>query len=76
MVVAGEKGLPLVQDQGEVLVFEGAKLEKEIVALFDAEFPPLLGVDTMKKCSSGLMGYILQNGKQGMVSEGVHKYLL
>jgi hypothetical protein len=32
--------LPVVENQGQVLVFEGAKLEKEIIVFMNSEFLP------------------------------------
>jgi hypothetical protein len=32
--------LPVVENQGQVLVFEGAKFEKEIIVFMNSEFLP------------------------------------
>ena len=42
VVIAGEGGLAVMEDEGQVLVFEGAKLDKEMVVFEEAEFFPLI----------------------------------
>jgi len=76
MVVAGEKVLPVVQDQGEVLLFKRAKIEQEIVFLLNSKFSPLVGIDLMKKSSPGVKRDLLKNDQQGMGANGVHPLLL
>ena len=63
MVVAGEKGLSVMQDEGEVLVFEGAKIKQEVVIFMDTKLLPLVGIDLMKEGSSGMMGDIREDRK-------------
>ncbi|NBS83584.1 MAG: hypothetical protein EBS59_02635 [Verrucomicrobia bacterium] len=63
MVVAGEKGLSVMQDQSEVLVFEGAKIKQEVVIFIDTKLLPLVGIDLMKEGSSRVMGNLLEDGK-------------
>ncbi len=60
VVIAGEGGLAVVEDEGKVLVFEGAKFDEEMVVFEEAELFPLIGVDTMKEGSSWLMGNLLK----------------
>lgn len=60
VVVAGEGGLPVVEDEGKVMVFEGAKFDEEVVVFEEAELLPLIGVDTMKEGSPWLMGNLLK----------------
>jgi hypothetical protein len=60
VVITGEGGLAVVEDEGQVLVFEGAKFDKEMVVFEEAEFFPLIGVDTMKEGSPWLMGNLLK----------------
>jgi hypothetical protein len=63
MVISGQKGLAMVKDQGEVLVFEGAKIKQEVVIFIDTKLLPLVGIDPMKKGSSRVMGNLLEDGK-------------
>ena len=60
VVIAGEGGLAVVEDEGQVLVSEGAKFDKEMVVFEEAEFFPLIGVDTMKERSPCLMRNLLK----------------
>ena len=60
VVIAGEGGLAVVEDEGQVLVFEGAKFDEEMVVFEEAELFPLIGVDTMKKGSPCLMGNLMK----------------
>ncbi len=60
VVIAGEGGLAVMEDEGKILVFEGAKFDKEIVVFEEAELFPLIGVDTMKEGSPWLMGNLLK----------------
>jgi hypothetical protein len=60
VVIAGEGGLAVVEDEGKVLVFEGAKFDEEMVVFEEAELFPLIGVDTMKEGSTWLMGNLLK----------------
>ena len=60
VVIAGEGGLAVVEDEGQVLVFEGAKFDEEMVVFEEAELFPLIGVDTMKEGSPWLMGNLLK----------------
>ena len=60
VVIAGEGGLAVVEDEGQILVFEGAKFDEEMVVLEEAELFPLIGVDTMKEGSPWLMGNLLK----------------
>jgi len=52
-----------MQDQSEVLVFEGAKIKQEVVIFIDTKLLPLVGIDPMKKGSSRVMGNLLEDGK-------------
>jgi len=63
MVVAGEKGLSVMQDQREVLVFEGEKIKQEVVIFIDTKLLPLVGIDLMKEGSSRVIGNVLEDGK-------------
>ena len=74
MVVAGEKGLSVMQDEGEVSVFEGAKIKQEVVIFMDTKLLPLVGIDLMKEGSPGMMGDVCQNRKQRMGLVGIHCY--
>jgi hypothetical protein len=49
-----------MEDEGKVLVFEGAKFDEEMVVLEEAELFPLIGVDTMKEGSTCLMRNLLK----------------
>jgi hypothetical protein len=60
VVIAGEGGLAVVENEGKVLVFEGAKFDEEMVVFEEAELFPLVGVDTMKEGSPWLMGNLLK----------------
>lgn len=60
VVIAGEGGLAVMEDEGKVLVFEGAKFDEEMVVFEEAELFPLIGVDTMKEGSPWLMGNLLK----------------
>ena len=60
VVIAGEGGLAVVEDEGKVLVFEGAKFDEEMVVFEEAELFPLIGVDTMKERSPCLMRNLLK----------------
>ncbi len=60
VVIAGEGGLAVVEDEGKVLVFEGAKFDEEMIVFEETEFFPLIGVDTMKEGSPCLMGNLLK----------------
>lgn len=62
VLVASEEGLTVIKDEGQVFVFEGAKLEKKSVMFKDPELFPLLGFHPMKKCPSRLMWNFLQHG--------------
>ena len=66
MAVAGEDGLPVVEDEGEVTLLQRAKLEEKAVVLFEAELLPLIRVHPVEKRSSGVMGNLLQDGEQGV----------
>ena len=61
VVIAGEGGLAVMEDEGKVLVFEGAKFDEEMVVFEEAEFFPLIGVDTMKERSPCLMRNLLKD---------------
>lgn len=60
VVIAGEGGLAVMEDEGKILVFEGAKFDKEMVVFEEAELFPLIGVDTMKEGSPWLVGNLLK----------------
>jgi len=60
VVITGEGGLAVMEDEGQVLVFEGAKFDEEMVVFEEAELFPLIGVDTMKEGSTWLMGNFLK----------------
>jgi hypothetical protein len=66
----------VVENQGQVLVFEGAKLEKEIIVFMNSEFLPKVGVNAMQKGSPGVMGDFLQDREQRMCSREIHGLLL
>jgi hypothetical protein len=63
MVVAGEKGLSVIQDQSEVLVFEAAKIKQEVVVFMDPQLLPLVRIDLMKEGSPRMMGDICEDRK-------------
>lgn len=66
VVVAGEKGLPVVQDQGEVLIFQRAKLEQKIVFPLNSKWIPLVGFNPVKKSSPRVIRNVLKDSEQGM----------
>jgi hypothetical protein len=66
VTVAGEDGLTVVQDEGDVTLLQRAELEEKAVVLFEAELLPLVRVDPVEKSPAGMMGNLLQDGEQGM----------
>ena len=66
MVVAGENGLAVVENEGDVAFFQRTKLQKKAIVLFKAEFLPLVRIHTMKKSPPRVMGNFLQYGEQGV----------
>jgi hypothetical protein len=42
VVIAGEGGLAVMEDEGKVLVFEGAKFDEEMVVFEETELFPLV----------------------------------
>ncbi len=51
------------------MVFEGAKLDEEMIVFEEAELFPLIGVDTMKEGSTWLMGNFLKEPQEGVGSK-------
>jgi len=57
--VAGENGLAMVQDQGDIPVFQGTKLQKQPVMLFESQLLPLVRIHLMEKRPSRVVRDLL-----------------
>lgn len=56
VAIAGECGLPVVEDEGKVLVFKGAKFDEEMVVFYEAKLFPLIRIYTVQKGPAWLVG--------------------
>ena len=63
MPVAGEDGLAMVQDQGDIPVFQGSEFEKKPIMLFEAQLLPLVRIHLMEKRPAWVVRDLLQDGK-------------
>ena len=66
VAVAGEDGLTVVEDEGEIAFLQRAEFEEKPVVLFKAKLLPLVCVDPVEKSPAGVMGNLLQHGEQGV----------
>jgi hypothetical protein len=66
MPVAGENGLAVVQNQGDIAVFQGAEFEKQPIMLFKAQLLPLIRIHLMEKRPARMMRDLLQDREQGV----------
>ena len=72
--VTGEDRLAVVEDQGDIPVFQGTKLQKQPVMLFEAQLLPLVRIHLMKKRPARVVRDFLQNGEQGVGVSFEHCY--
>jgi len=72
--VAGEDGLAVVQDQGDIPVFQGTELQKQPVMLFESQLLPLVRIHLMEKRPAWMMRNFLQDGEQGVGVDFEHCY--
>jgi len=61
--VAGEDGLAVVKDQGDIPVFQGPEFEKKPIMLFKAQLLPLVRIHLMEKRPAWVVRDLLQDGK-------------
>ena len=66
VAVAGEDGLTVVQDEGDITLLQRAELKEKAIVLFKAKLLPLVCVDSVEKSPAGVMGNLLKDGEQGM----------
>ena len=74
VTVAGEDGLAVVEDEGEIAFLQRAEFEKKPVMLFEAELLPLVRVHPVEKGPAGMVGDLLQNREQGVGGGFEHCY--
>ncbi len=74
VAVAGEDGLTVVEDEGDVTLLKRAELKEKAIVLFEAEILPLVRVNPVEKSSAGVMGNLLQDGEQGVGGGFEHCY--
>ena len=74
VAVAGEDGLAVVEDEGEIALLQRAELKEKPVVLFKAKFLPLVRIHPMEKSPAGVVGNLLQNGEQGVGVSFEHCY--
>ena len=64
--VAGEDGLAVVQNQGDIAVFQGSEFEKKPIMLFEAQLLPLVRIHLMEKRPAWVMRDLFQHREQGV----------
>ena len=64
--IAGENGLAVMQDQGDIPVFQGTEFQKQPVMLFESQILPLVRIYLMEKRPAWVMRDLFQDGEQGV----------
>lgn len=74
MLIAGKDGLTVMENEGEIGVFERSKFKKEVIVLQEFKLFPLIRIDTVEESTTRMIRNFLKNREEGVKRSVRHSY--